>query len=76
MRLRVQGSMKESRSFGMSVSNVTDDVIEARRPDIVILNKGEKNCFIGDISFSGDWKLSKKEGEKVEKYEDLKREIM
>ena len=53
-----------------------DHVIGARRPDIVIINKEDKNCFIVDIAISGDSRLSKNVGEKVEKYQDLKREIM
>ena len=36
----------------------------------------DKNCFIVDIAIPGDSRLSEKEGEKVEKYQDLKREIM
>ena len=51
-------------------------VIEARRPDIIIINKEEKNCFIVDITIRGDSRLGEKEGENVEKYQDLKREIM
>ena len=72
IHLRVQWRMEESRSCGMSVSNVT--IIGARRPDIVIIDKEDKNCFIVDITIPGD--LSEKEGEKVEKYQGLNREIM
>ena len=53
-----------------------DHVIEARRPDIEIINKEDKNCFIVDIAIPGDLRLSKKEGENVEKYQDLRGEIM
>ena len=48
----------------------------ARRPDIVIINKEDKNCFIVDIAIPGDSRLNEKEGEKIEKYQDLKRETM
>ena len=50
--LGVQWRMEESRSCGMYVSNVT--IIGARRPDIVIIDKEDKNCFIVDITIPGD----------------------
>ena len=50
--LGVQWRMEESRSCGMYVSNVT--IIGARRPDIVITDKEDKNCFIVDITIPGD----------------------
>jgi len=52
-----------------------DNVIEARRPDIVVINKKEKLCTIIDISVPADERVWEKEREKVEKYQDLKREI-
>ncbi len=52
-----------------------DHVIEARRPDIVVVNKGERKCTIIDIAVPGDSRTSDKEKEKVDKYQDLKREI-
>jgi len=52
-----------------------DHVIEARRPDIVVVNKQEKKCTIIDISVPADKRIGEKENEKVEKYQDLKREI-
>ena len=56
------------------MSNVT--IIGAKRPDIIIIDKEDKNCFIVDITIPGDLRLSEKEGEKVEKYQGLNREIM
>jgi len=53
-----------------------DHIIEARTPDIVIMNKKDQNCFIVEIAISRDSRLSEKEGKNVEKYLDLKREIM
>ena len=52
-----------------------DHVIEHRRPDILVVNKKEKSCQIIDIAVPGDLRVHVKEGEKVEKYGDLKREI-
>ena len=52
-----------------------DHLIEARRPDIVVVSKGERKCSIIDIAVPGDSRTSDNEKEKVEKYQDLKREI-
>ena len=52
-----------------------DNVIEARRPDIVVIDKKEKVCIIVDIAVPADRMVEEKEQEKVEKYKDLKREI-
>lgn len=52
-----------------------DNVITARRPDIVIINKQERLCTIVDVAIPTDVRVSDKEKEKIEKYQDLKREI-
>ena len=51
-----------------------DNVIEARRPEIVVMNKKERVCYIVDIAVPADRRVKEKEQEKVEKYQDLKRE--
>ena len=51
-----------------------DNIIEARRPDIVLVEKEEK-CSTIDIAVQADVWRSEKEIEKLEKYRDLKREI-
>ena len=38
------------------------------------VNEGERKCIIG-IAVPGDGRVSDKEKEKMEKYQDLKREI-
>ena len=43
--------------------------------DIVVVNKQEKKCAIIDIAVPADKRIGEKENEKVEKYQDLKREI-
>ena len=53
----------------------TDYEIEHRRPDIVVVLKPEKECLIIDIAVPGDTRIKQKEQEKIEKYQDLKREI-
>ena len=39
-----------------------------------VLNKGERQCIIADIAIPGD-RISVKEKEKSQRYEDLKREL-
>ena len=50
-------------------------MIEVRRPDIIVIDKKERKGLIIDIAVPADVRVEKKEREKVEKYQDLKREI-
>ena len=52
-----------------------DNVIVERRPDVVIVNKTEKRAIIIDIAIPGDKIIIDKEKEKIEKYQNVKREI-
>ena len=52
-----------------------DNVIEARRPDIVVIDKKERNCINVDIAVPADRRVEEKEQEKVDKYQDLNREM-
>ena len=52
-----------------------DNAIEARRPDIILIDKREQKGIIIDIAVPADVRVGEKEREKVEKYQDLKREI-
>ena len=52
-----------------------DHVIEARRQNIVFLNEQERKCSIIAVAVPADKRIGEKENEKVEKYQDLKREI-
>ena len=45
-------------------------LIEARRPDIVVVNKQAKKCTIIDIAVPEDKKIGEKENDKIEKYQD------
>ena len=51
-----------------------DNVVEARRPDIILIDKKEQKGIITDIAVPADVKVGEKEREKVEKYQDFKRE--
>ena len=46
----------------------TDHVIEARRPDLVVVDKKERSCKIIDFAVSGDSRIEEKEKDKTEKY--------
>ena len=53
----------------------TDHVIEARRPDLVLVDKKEKICKIIDFEVPGASRIEEKEKDKIEKYQDLGREL-
>ena len=57
------------------VSIQTDHVIEARRPDMIVVDKVDKYCEIIDFAILYDSKIELKEQEKIEKYQDLRREL-
>ena len=52
-----------------------DHVIDARRPDIVVVGKQERKCSIIDIAIPTDKRVGEKENEKVESTRTLKRQI-
>ena len=53
----------------------TDHVIEARRLDLAAVDKKRRTCKIIDFAVSGDSRIEEKEREKIEKYQDLRREL-
>ena len=53
----------------------TDHVIEARRPDLVVVDKKERSCKIIDFAVLGDSRIEEKEKDKIEKYQNLGREL-
>ena len=52
-----------------------DRIIVERRPDIVIGNKMEKTAIVTDVAIPVDKRIIDKETEKIEKHQNLKREI-
>jgi hypothetical protein len=48
-----------------------DRMIEARRPDIVVVDKRNAETKIIDIAVPGDFRVKDKEQEKITKYQDL-----
>ena len=55
-------------------SILTDHKIEARRPDLVLIDKSEKHYQIIDVAIPEGSGVKEKENEKVEKYQNLARE--
>ena len=45
-----------------------------KKPDNVIVNKMEKIAIITDVAIPGDKRIIDKETEKIEKYQNLKRD--
>ena len=52
-----------------------DNIIVERRPDIVTVNKMENKAIVIDVAIPGDKRIIDKEKGKIEKYQNLKREI-
>ena len=52
-----------------------DHMVEARRPDIVVVDKVKKETVIIGMAIPGDTRVCDKEQEKIEKYSFLKDEI-
>ena len=53
-----------------------DNIIVERRPDIVVVKKMEKTAIVKDVAIPGVKRIIDKEKEKIEKYQNLKREIL
>ena len=53
----------------------SDNIIVVRRPDIAIVNKMEEAPIIIDVAIPGDKRIIDKKKEKIEKYQNLEREI-
>ena len=52
-----------------------DNVIEGRRPDLTLVDTKANSCVIIDVALPGDCRIREKEIEKIEKYQNLKREL-
>ena len=53
----------------------TDHVIEAWRPNLVVVDKKERSCKIIDFAVPGDSRIEEKAKDKIEKYHELGREL-
>ena len=52
-----------------------DNVMESRRPDLILVDNKVKSCIIVDVAVPDDCRICEKEIEKIEKYQNLKREL-
>ena len=55
--------------------NIQYDVIERRRPDLTLVDAKANSCVIIDVALPGDCRIREKEIEKIEKYQNLKKEL-
>ena len=55
--------------------SIQTDVVEAPRPDLVVVDKKERSCKIIDFAVPGDSRIEEKENNKIEKYQDSGREL-
>ena len=53
----------------------TDHVIETWRPDLVVVDKKEGSCKRIDFAVPEDNRIEEKEKDKIEKYQELEREL-
>jgi hypothetical protein len=53
----------------------TDRVIEHRKPDITVLDKTNRRCFIVDVAIPGDHKIAEKQLDKITRYSELRVEL-
>ena len=74
IRLSLSLSRKIVRSYGTLKSKPIYQ-IETNKPDIVFLDKIMRKCYIIDVACPFDTRVCAKEKEKIDKYQDLKREI-
>ena len=52
-----------------------DREIKAKKLDVVVVNKNERSCAIIDMAIPGDIRVGEQEKEKIERYQEIKREI-
>ena len=50
-------------------------MIEAWRPDLVVLDKKERSCKIIGFVVPGDSRIEERENDKIEKHQNLRREL-
>ena len=69
------GAVEDDVKLILDVNIQCDNVIEARRPGLILVDKKAKSCVIIDVAIPGYCRICEKEIEKIEKYQDLKREL-
>ena len=59
--------------WDFSIQN--DHVIEAQRLDLAVVDTKRRTCKIIDFAVPGDSRIEEKEKEKIQNYQDLRREL-
>ena len=49
--------------------------MEAKRPDLILVDKKVNSCIIIDVAIPGDCRIREKEIKKIEKSQNLKKEL-
>ena len=49
--------------------------MEAKRPDLILVDKKVNSCIITDVAIPGDCRIREKEIKKIEKSQNLKKEL-
>ena len=71
-----EGAMKDDNvKLIWDINIQCDNVIEARRPDLILVDKKAKSYVIIGVAIPGDCRIHEKEIEKIGKYQKLKREL-
>ena len=52
-----------------------DDVMGARRPNLLLVDKKVKSCIINDVAIPGDCRIREKEIKNIQIYQNLKKEL-
>ena len=52
-----------------------DNVVEAKRTDLILVDKKVKSCIIIHVAIPGDCRIREKEIKKIEKSQNFKREL-
>ena len=65
--------MRDVKFFGTEFQ--TKHWIPARRPELVLINKKKRTCYLVDFAISVDRREKIKENEKTNKHLDLAREL-
>ena len=72
MRLLKNDRVEILLDFSIQTEMKTDH----NKPDLILLEKREKICYIADIAWPFDTRIEKKEKNKIKNYTDLKYEIL
>ena len=71
LKLEINGMNMSQKVWNFSI--LTDYVIEAWRPDLVVVDYKERSCKIIDLAVPGVSRIEEKEKDKIEKYQELGR---